>query len=249
MDAEELYDMIQKTEDWELFIIDTIRKEKMNPWDIDILKLADGCLSRIKDMQVFDYRIPAKVVLSAAILLRMKSDTLTLKTNKELMQEYTEDYYKSAEEKPELQIDKEFPMLEPSLIRAPKRKVTVVDLLSALRKVLKEEEIKTTRRNIRRKRAIKIELPEVDITKKVSAFFSKIKTLISGRAFLTFFGILPEKTREQIVENFMPMLYLSNEGKIRLEQEDYKDDIKIYLKEDNSPDDKKDTDQKTEKNA
>lgn len=236
MDVEELYETIQKTENWELFIIETIRKEKINPWDIDITKLSESCLARIRDMRVLDYRIPAKVVLSSAILLRMKSDTLTLKTTKELMQEYTEDYYDGVEQRPEMGIIKEFPLLEPSLIRAPKRKVTIVDLLSALRKVLKEEAVKTTRRKTRQKMAIKIELPEIDITKKVAMFFSKVKTLISGKPFVTFFGVLAERNKKQIVENFMPMLYLSNEGKIRLEQENYHEDIKIYLKEDKASD-------------
>lgn len=233
MDVEQLYERIQKTENWELFIIDTIRKEKIDPWDIDIVKLAESCLSRIRNMQVLDYRIPAKVVLSAAILLRMKSDTLTLKSTKELMQEYAEAYSKDGVDVAGLPINTEFPMLNPSLIRTPTRKVTIVDLLSALRRVLKEEEIKTERRSIRQRMAIRIEIPEVDITKAIELFLLKVKTLVRGRKFVTFFGVLPERTREQIVNNFLPMLYLSNDRKILLEQEDYRKDIKIYLKEDN----------------
>ena len=58
-------------------------------------------------------------------------------------------------------------------------------------------------------------------------------TLIIGRKFVTFFGVLSERTPEQIVNNFLPMLYLSNDRKIILEQEDYRKDIKIYVKEDN----------------
>ena len=228
MDTEKLYEMIERIEDWELFIIDTVRKEDMDPWDIDLVKLSEECLARIKSMRVMDYRIPAKVVLSAAILLRMKSDSLVLKDTRELVEEYAEEkYYEASGEVSE---PEKFPMLEPTLIRTPKTKVTLTDLLSALRKVLREEEKKTTRRVMREKRAITIELPEFDITEAIERLFQRIKTLIFGRPFVTFFGLIPEKSRLEIARTFVPLLYLANDGKVRLEQKNYREDIKIYLK-------------------
>ncbi len=228
MDAEELYRMIETKEDWEMFIIDTVRKEEMDPWDIDITVLAEKFLVRIRELQVMDYRIPAKVVLSAAILLRMKSDTLVIKDSRELLQEYAELYYEHKPESAE-RPDTQFPLLEPALIRTPQRKVTLIDLLSALRKVLKDEQVKTQKRVERESMHITLQIPEFNITDAIKNLYERIKTLLFGKQFLTFFGMIPEKNRKDIARAFLPMLYLSNDGKIRLEQESLKDDIKIYL--------------------
>lgn len=230
MNAEELYQRIEGTEDWELFIVDTVRKEQIDPWDIDIVKLAEKCLSRIKQMRFMDYRIPAKVLLSSAILLRMKSDSLVLKDTQELIQEYIEQmYYKDTELGEKMSEKKDFPLLSPAIIRVPQRKVMLTDLLGALRKVLRDEEVKTFRRVERDRMAITIVLPEVDITEAIKRLFERIKTLVTGRKFVTFFGIIPKRTRIEIARTFIPLLYLANDGKVRLEQEDYKKDIKIFL--------------------
>lgn len=228
MDAEELYRRIETKEDWEMFIIDTVRKAEMDPWDIDIIVLAEKFLVRIRELQVMDYRIPAKVVLSSAILLRMKSDTLVIKDSRELLQEYAELYY---EHKPETTgaPPGDFPLLEPALIRTPQRKVTLIDLLSALRTVLKDEQVKTERRVQRENLHITLTLPEFNITDAIKNLYERIKTLISGKRFLTFFGIIPDKNRLEIARAFLPMLYLANDGKIRLEQESLNEEIKIYL--------------------
>jgi len=230
MDAAELYQMIETKEDWEMFIIDTVRKEEMDPWDIDIIILAEKFLVRIRELQVMDYRIPAKVVLSAAILLRMKSDSLVIKDSKELLQEYAELY---CDDKTETAVAPpgEYPMLEPALIRTPQRTVTLIDLLSALRTVLKDEQVKTERRVQRENLHITLTLPEFNITEAIKNFYERIKTLIFGKQFLTFFGIIPDKNRLSIARAFLPMLYLATDGKIRLEQENLNEEIKIYLKD------------------
>lgn len=230
MDAAQLYDMVETHEDWEVFIIDTVRKEKMDPWDIDVGVLAEKCLNRIRLMKVFDFRVPGKVVLSAAILLRMKSDSIVLRDISQIAQEYAEQFAEDldmGEDRP----PPEFPLLEPMVIRAPKSKVTLDDLLVSLRKVLKEKERKAIRREEMSVAPFKLEIPEYNIGEAIEKLLTRIKELVSGKPFITFFGLLKKRTKRDIARTIIPVLHLSNDGLLRLEQEKMFGPIKIYLTE------------------
>ncbi len=231
MDAEQLYGMVETHEDWEVFIIDTVRKEKMDPWDIDVGVLAEKCLERIRQMKVFDFRVPGKVVLSAAILLRMKSDSVVLRNTREIIEEYMEQYaedFDKGEDRP----PPEFPMLEPMLIRAPKSKVTIDDLLVSLRKVLKEKERKAIRREEERIEPFKLVIPEYNIGEAIEKVMKKIRDMVSGKPFITFFGLLKKKSKKEIARTIIPVLHLSNDGLISLEQEKMFGPIKIFVNKD-----------------
>ena len=232
MDAEQLYDMIETHEAWEVFIVDTVRKEKMDPWDIDIVVLADKCLNRLRNLEEFDFRMTGKVVLSAAILLRMKSDSLVLRDTSQVIQEYMERYAEDFEEiDPREEVLRrvgEYPELEPVVIRTPQSKVTLNDLLTALRKVLKEEEKKAVVRQEMQAEPMRIELPEYNITEAIKDILWRIKRAVKGKVHVTFFGILNRKTRREVAEAFLPVLHLSNERRIRLEQEKMFGPINIY---------------------
>ena len=77
MKEESLLEMILKEESWEELIYNIVSYEGLDPWDVDIIKLADSFLKYIEGMKTLDFRIPAKVVLVAAILLKLKSDILS----------------------------------------------------------------------------------------------------------------------------------------------------------------------------
>jgi chromatin segregation and condensation protein Rec8/ScpA/Scc1 (kleisin family) len=48
----------------------------MDPWNIDVAKLADMYLRAIKEFKQMDIKVSGKFILAAAILLKMKSDYL-----------------------------------------------------------------------------------------------------------------------------------------------------------------------------
>ena len=60
---------------WKSIIYDLVRQEGMSPWDIDVSALANLYLERVKTMKT-DLKVSGKVVLAAAILLRIKSRRL-----------------------------------------------------------------------------------------------------------------------------------------------------------------------------
>lgn len=50
-----------------------VEEGKLDPWNVDIVELANVYLEEIKKMEVLDMRIPARAVLAAAFLLKKKS--------------------------------------------------------------------------------------------------------------------------------------------------------------------------------
>jgi len=58
---------------WQSLLMDLIRVENMDPWDIDVSELSKKYIETVKGLQKTDLRVSGKVLLAAAILLRIKS--------------------------------------------------------------------------------------------------------------------------------------------------------------------------------
>ena len=73
-----IIDMLIQKDDvtWKSMIYDLVKSEQMNPWDIDISLLSKKYLDIVKTLKEMDFRISGKVILAAAILLKLKSKHL-----------------------------------------------------------------------------------------------------------------------------------------------------------------------------
>ena len=58
---------------WQTIIYDLVKSEQMNPWDIDVSVLSQKYLETIKQLQEHNFFISGKIILDAAILLKIKS--------------------------------------------------------------------------------------------------------------------------------------------------------------------------------
>ncbi len=58
---------------WQTIIYDLINSEQMDPWDIDISLLTAKYIGMIKTLENHDFRVSGKVLLAAALLLKIKS--------------------------------------------------------------------------------------------------------------------------------------------------------------------------------
>ena len=127
---QELVKNIIISSDWEEVITNIVIDENMDPWSIDIIKLTDAFVTYLNTLKFFDFRIPARFILVAAILLRMKCDIL-LEEEKERREE---------KEITPLEIS-HIKSLEAPIKRVPKRKVKITELVQALQKafVFKEK--------------------------------------------------------------------------------------------------------------
>src|SRR3989338_10901378 len=61
---------------WKKIIYDLVESEQMDPWDINISLLTQKFIQVIKQAQEHDLKIPGKIVLAAAILLKIKATHL-----------------------------------------------------------------------------------------------------------------------------------------------------------------------------
>ena len=71
---EQIFDMLLKENEvtWQTIIQDLVKKEGMDPWDVDVSKLSQRYISTLKKLKEHDFRVSGKVVLAAAILLKIK---------------------------------------------------------------------------------------------------------------------------------------------------------------------------------
>lgn len=234
----EMYDLIftEENPSWESIIYQLVREDKIDPWDIDISVLTKEYLEMMNNIENFNFRISGKVILAAAILLKLKSKELGLQDFVDLTEENPQEEIIpinfpeifSTEETnvfPELKKEKKINIKVP---RSRKRKVSLAELTDALRKAIEVEE----RREIRRKedfkkfkdkqKKIKTRPKGVDIFKKIKEVYTRIIIFVKDKKGdnADFLDILPSNRKEDIIWTFVPLLYLSTSGKVKLDQKE-----------------------------
>lgn len=221
-EEENILQMIIQKESWEEVIYYIVSLEKLDPWDVDLVKLTDSFLKFIRSVEELDFRIPAKIVFVAAVLLRLKADYLSFFEEKEEALEEAQ--------KPfiDLGIDPNLIQLGYPIKRIPKRQVTLDELVYALKKALTVRERKVERKRIW-KAQLQAEIGEEDITKKIEVVMKEIEELMEKlkKSKLEFRRIVKKWNRDQIVDRFVPLLHLEQNQKIQTEQEDYFKEIWI----------------------
>ena len=213
---QQLINLMVSEPSWEDVIIKIVAEEQMDPWSVDIIRLANAFLVYLQKIESLDLRIPARFILIAAILLRMKSDALIEKEERILIPESD----KEADET--LRVLASLPPLQPPLKRIPLRNVSLEELLSALRKAYEIQE-RRVERKVKIKRAVEVVLPPAemeDITERINKLLAQINEALSDVDSIEFSRIVKRWSRKEIVESIVPLLHLSQDGKIDLNQEE-----------------------------
>jgi len=217
---------------WQSMIYDLVKHENMNPWDIDVSKLTEKYLLMLKKLTELDFRVTGKVVLAAAILLKIKSQKLLgddigeldrLMNPEEISEE---EFYDDLEAQPPGEA--EIPSLIPRTPQPRKRKVSIYDLMLALQKALEVRD----RRVLRRMPSVKIDMPQkrVDISKLIVEVYDKIKNHFTNATDkLTFAQLVQDVDRDSKIQQFLALLHLANVGhrKVDLIQNEHFGDIEI----------------------
>lgn len=222
---QQLVELMINEPSWEDVIVKIIAEEGIDPWNIDIIKLADTFTEYLGKMQKIDLRIPARFILIAAILVRMKSDILVAKKEKKA---------EEGEKPPsELTIElSKVPPLEPPIKRAPLGNVTIDELVTALKKAFEVKE-RRIKKKLRIKRMVERAVPpaEEDITERINNLLKQIESAIKDiEENLEFSKLVKNWNREEIVKALMPALHLSQDGKINISQEELFQEIYLKLK-------------------
>jgi segregation and condensation protein A len=229
---------------WQTMILELIKNQNMDPWDLDIGLLSRDYIKIIKKMKELDLFISGKMLLCAAYLLRIKSvklvDDYISEFDKLLAEAHQgeetleDDFYSGLENAwKDMPFENQQSNLPEGLIpRTPqprKRKVSVYDLMEALQKAIEVSD----RKVLRELRAPTVVIPDKrkDITLIIKELYSRIKIVFGKKDTLTFSELIPSNSREDIIATFVPLLHLSHheERKISLDQKEHFGEIGIKL--------------------
>lgn len=219
--------ILQSERAWEYVLLDIVDSEELDPWDIDITKLTSNYMKRIRKMKSLDLRIPARLILAAAILLKMQSEQLIMtEEDDELFEElfYDEENDSEFEESQD-----DLSLLDLRVRRKPVRKVTLSDLVSNLQKALETKEKEPAPYE---SEEFEPKLEEADISKKIDELHKKIlKTNLNK---IPFSDLLKDKSRDEVIGTLLPLLHLANNQKIELEQKGFFQEFFIIPRKQNT---------------
>ncbi|MEK6825886.1 MAG: segregation/condensation protein A [Nanoarchaeota archaeon] len=226
--------LFSDTLSWQSIIYDLINTEQLDPWDIDLAILSQKYLARIKNLEEENFFVSSKVLLAAALLLRMKSEILLHQDLPSL----DAILYGEKKEKKYIQERIELEGEIPSLIaRTPLpryKKVTLEELMNALGKAITTENRRIKRLVIARQQefetALSLPKQRVNLKDQIAGIYRQLKEIFSKRETRLAFSELAGKTTEEKVASFVPLLHLDNQQKIWLEQESHFEEIWILLK-------------------
>ncbi|MCH8945782.1 MAG: segregation/condensation protein A [Nanoarchaeota archaeon] len=223
---------------WQEIIYDLINTEQLDPWNIDITFLTNKYLEKIQNFEEANYFISSKVLLAAALLLRIKSEILLNK----YMKSIDEILFGNKEKKEfnieriELDVD-EIPELIPKSPMPRFRRVTLSELVESLNKAIVTETRRIKKEIINRNA---LRETEISLPKKKHSIPNKIKDLHfriveyfdqnKEELKIPFHKIIRGNKEEKII-SFSSILHLENQKKIWIEQKEHFGDIHIWLKD------------------
>jgi len=207
---------------WKIMLYDLVKSNELDLWDINLVMLTDLYLEKIRTMKEQNLILPANALLAAAILLRLKANSLKLTSigeDQEPLKIPADDYFGTA-------IDLEAPA------RLKEGQVSLDELIGIIDGIMH----KPTKKNIDRQLSEKIEefiVPKstVDISLRIESFYSTLQNSVDseGCAVFSKFKRSAKDSLELIDNYFIPMLFLSMDSKINIWQDNFFDDIFIKI--------------------
>lgn len=226
-----------KDPSWQSLIYDLINSEQLDPWNIDISRLCRAYFERLKQIDESEFFVSSKILLAAALLLRIKSEFLLEKYITSI-----DDVLFGKKEEKKYTLEKifvdenEIPILSPKTPLPRFKKVTLQELIDALDVAIKTES-RRINKEIEKKQAERLSYVDIpkfrrtNIKDRIRQFYAKVLTAFKNRKeelrlpYSHFTG----ESKEERVACFLPMLHLSNHGKLWIEQEKHYDEIYLYL--------------------
>ncbi|VVB75303.1 Segregation and condensation protein A [Candidatus Tiddalikarchaeum anstoanum] len=245
MDDLKIYELIMSRElTWEGLLRDIIKKENVNPWDIDVKFLADKYREAVMGLEHIDFKLCGKFLLASAILLKMKSDEFNVNEFLNIPEEYFEEFLEDLDVEYMVSEFKNYGLKQSFKesgvtvdLRTPRermRPVSVDDLVAALREAIEVQDRRDVRKQeLKEKMNYHADVVAVDITEKIKQLYNNIVNAFQNlrREELLFKELVPSNEKKDIVWTFVPLLHLSNDGKIEISQKVQFGDISIKMPE------------------
>ncbi len=203
---------------WKDILIELVKKEQIDPWNIDIVDVVDKYVAAVREMKVLDLRIPANIILAASILLRFQSEVLLHHEEEELAQEHEQ--------------SRRITDVEPLTFRLrlpPKRRLTLAELVAALDEAMKLREVRELA-----KKNLQVSFPlmfkSIDIETEIENIYGIVKSNVDASNMTTFNTVSRSaQFNDVLLELFIPLLFLAHKNRVTLIQEKFFDEIIISL--------------------
>ena len=236
---QKIMEFITSDYSWEQVIYKIVAWEGLDPWNLDLVKLSDSFLLYVSKLKEMDFKVPAKYVIICSVLLRMKSDHLQYLGDiveesfaMDIVEDELESHIESGEDESGELLEENGlngfvvnPITVPPR-RQPRRKIVVDDLVSALRRVMRAESRRDRRRKRRRE---KIEVKDDNITWRISNLYHKINDILGrlNKDEVEFSKLVDKWERVEVVDTFLPLVFLDHEKKVRATQEEFFKEIYV----------------------
>ena len=235
---EQIFDMLFNEDDvtWQTMLYELVRSDQMDPWDINLKDLAQRFFDTVQKMREMDFRVSGKILLAAAIMLKIKSNQLLTKDLDAF------DALFAPDEEEEMLIDDAYLRdkakyehyknvnLIPKTPQERKRKISIFDLVDALQKAM---EVKKRRvlRDVPIDEDLTLPEKKTDISVVIKDIYGRIKSFFAANKgkTLTFSTLAPSQEKHDRVFTFIPLLHLTNQRKIDLHQERHFGEIEIAM--------------------
>ena len=202
-------------------LVELAKRGDIDPWDIDIARTTEKFLQYIDSLEKRDLRIPARTLLYASILLRMKSDSMEGQKEVEEPEPEMEELYELEEE------EKEDTLPRPPVRRHTKRPVTLDELISELKKAEM-----VGRRKAMRDRWPSTEEKALDLSHdegiedRIKALGPILDDMFMAHKTVTFQDINSRNSKsEDGVTNYVSLLFMAQRKQVWLEQEEIFGDL------------------------
>ncbi len=233
----EVHDLLFNREiGWREIIYDLINTEQLDPWNIDISILSQGFLERIQKYEETDFFVSSKVLLAAALLLRIKSELILSRYMRSIDDILfgEKEVKKSVLER--IELDEEIPDLIPRSPLPRFRKVTLNELIESLNKAIITENRRIKKaivdNNALRETGISLPKKKYNLKNRLEGIHGKIINYFKkneSEKKVPYSEIVGDNREERALA-FFPILQLENNGKLWLEQETHFEEIHIWLK-------------------
>jgi segregation and condensation protein A len=242
---EKIFDLLVNNDDiqWQTILYDLVKTEQMDPWDVDISTLTQKYIEIIKKLKEANLTLSGKVLLASAILLKIKSNQFMSVDMLALDQliKGPEDVYDEYEDLGEVGIyDIEAARrriasgdyrLIPKTPQPRKRKVSIYDLVNALEKAMEVRKRRILRTIPAYEKQLELPKRGMDIGKAIKEVYLRIGDYFKQNKGqkLTFTMLLANQDKQEKIRTFMPLLYLTNQRRIDMEQQEHFGEIEIKL--------------------
>lgn len=207
-----------------LILFDLLRLHRVKPWDVNLAFLLNSFLAEMKKNGYVDFSASGTALLSSSIVHRMKTE-LVLKM---------EEPPKPPTPKPNVEV----PPALPFPIRFEYTSTSVSEILRVLQEVLMSE------RTALEKRPFVLSPPSVfeqldvflsNIEENIENFYAELIKLSVRGSPMSFRNLVDHKSLLEIVRVFIMLLFLANQKKIILTQNEETSEIFIRLGEVTAP--------------